>query len=129
MSLLDNVIYVVVKWHPSTNYIIFDMAKKPRIEQGWNKEYIKYRVRIQCGTFRALAKQAGVIPEYLSGALNKPQPKAEGIIARALGVSPAEIWPERYTEAVMRNHRHWRRHDNINVANFNASGGGNAVNR
>jgi len=105
------------------------MAKKPRNKQGWEKEYIKYRIRQQFGTLRALAKQAGVIPEYLSVTLNKPQPKGEGIIARALGVSPAEIWPERYTEAVMRNYRHWRRHDNINVANSSASGGGHAVNR
>lgn len=105
------------------------MTKKPRIKQGWNKEYIKYRVRLRCGTFRALAKQAGVTPEYLGATLVRPQPKGEGIIARALGVSPAEIWPERYTEAVMRNYRHWRRHDNINVANSNTGGGGHAVNR
>lgn len=105
------------------------MIKKPRNKQGWKKEYIKYRIRIQYGTLRALAKQAGVIPQYLSDTLNRPQPKGEGIIAQALGVSPAEIWPERYTEAVMRNWRHWRRHDNLKVANFNASGGDHAVNR
>ena len=105
------------------------MIKKPRNKQGWEKEYLKYRVRQQCGTFRALAKQAGVIPEYLSLTLIRPQPKGEGIIARAVGVSPAEIWPERYTEAVMRNHRHWRRHDNINAINSNANGGGQPVNR
>jgi Ner family transcriptional regulator len=105
------------------------MTKKPRIEQGWDKEYIKYRIRIQYGTIRALAKQSGVIPEYLTDTLLRPRPKGEGIIARALGVSPAEIWPERYTEAVMRNHRHWRRHDNLNIANSNASDGDDAVNR
>lgn len=109
--------------------MISDMNKKPRNKQGWEKEYIKYRIRQQFGTFRALAKQAGVVPDYLYHTLNQPQPKGEGIIARALGVSPAEIWPERYTEAVMRNYRHWRRHDNINEANFNASGSGNNVNR
>lgn len=105
------------------------MAKKPRNKQGWEKEYIKYRIRQQYGSISALAKQSGVIPEYLSVTLNKPQPKGEGIIGRALGVSPAEIWPERYTEAVMRNWRHWRRHDNINAVKFNTNDGNHTVNR
>lgn len=104
------------------------MTKKPRNKQGWEKEYIKYRIRQQFGTFRALAKQAGVIPEYLYGTLNHPQPKGEGIIARALGVSPAEIWPERYTDAVMRNYRHWRRHDNILNVKYNATASNSNVN-
>lgn len=104
------------------------MIKKPRNKQGWEKEYIKYRVRQQCGTFRALAKQAGVVPDYLAHTLNQPQPKGEGIIASALGVSPAEIWPERYTDAVMRNWRHWRRHDNLRAVKYNATDSKSNVN-
>lgn len=105
------------------------MTKKPRSKQGWEKEYIKYRIRQQFGTLRALAKQAGVTLAYLSDTLNTPHPKGEGIYARALGVSPAEIWPERYTEAVMRNYRHWRRHDNLREVKYNATASNSNVNR
>lgn len=105
------------------------MAKKTRIKQGWHKEDIKAAIRKRYGSITALAEQSGVASCYLRVALMRPQPKAEGIIARSLGESPAELWPERYTEEVMNNHRHWRRHDNLNVVKYNATTSNSNVNR
>lgn len=37
-------------------------------------------------------------PTTLTNALARPWPKGERIIAQAIGVSPAEIWPSRYAK-------------------------------
>lgn len=44
----------------------------------------------------------GLSPNTLKGALTSPYPKAERIIADALGLTPEEIWPQRYAA---RNHK------------------------
>jgi lambda repressor-like predicted transcriptional regulator len=66
---------------------------------------------------------------YLRMALLYPKPKAEGIIARALGVTPMELWPERYTDEILANHRHWRRNDNVHAVKFNTNDKDSTVNR
>lgn len=43
-----------------------------------------------------LSKANGLHPRTLNNALDRKYPKAEKIIASALGLEPAEIWPERY---------------------------------
>ncbi|WP_419792694.1 helix-turn-helix domain-containing protein [Serratia fonticola] len=52
----------------------------------------------KCGvTMRELSTKAGLAPDTLKNALNRPYPKGEKIIADALGKTPAQIWPSRYT--------------------------------
>ena len=43
-----------------------------------------------------LGIENGLAKTTVRNALDKPYPKGEQIIADALGLSPAEIWPSRY---------------------------------
>ncbi|EMX8695952.1 helix-turn-helix domain-containing protein [Klebsiella michiganensis] len=47
-------------------------------------------------TLSQLGRQHNLSPYTLKNALDKPYPKAEKIIAEAIGAKPQDIWPERY---------------------------------
>ncbi len=47
-------------------------------------------------TMRDLSIEAGLAADTLKNALYRPYPKGEKIIAQALGLDPAKIWPSRY---------------------------------
>ena len=49
---------------------------------------------------RQLSKDAGLKPDTLKNALHRAYPKGERIIAGALNVDPASIWPSRYNGGV-----------------------------
>lgn len=49
---------------------------------------------------RQLSKDAGLKPDTLKNALHRAYPKGERIIASALNVDPASIWPSRYNGGV-----------------------------
>jgi Ner family transcriptional regulator len=44
----------------------------------------------------AVSRQAGLSSSTLANTLSCPWPKGEFLIAQALGIDPAEIWPSRY---------------------------------
>lgn len=44
----------------------------------------------------SLGRVHNLSPYTLKNALDKPYPKAERIIAEAIGMTPQEIWPGRY---------------------------------
>ena len=44
----------------------------------------------------AVSRQAGLSSWTLANTLSRPWPKGEFLIAQALGIDPAEIWPSRY---------------------------------
>ncbi|MDF5005703.1 helix-turn-helix transcriptional regulator [Vibrio parahaemolyticus] len=46
----------------------------------------------------ALSRQNGLASTTLANALDRPWPKGEKIIAKALDLEPHEIWPSRYAE-------------------------------
>lgn len=89
------------------------MAKKPSTKAGMNKERIKAELRILDGSMKAFAEKRGVDERVIRRALILPQPRAEKVIAEALGTTPETLWPERYTDDVLNNPRHWRRHINV----------------
>ncbi|MBC3251523.1 helix-turn-helix domain-containing protein [Serratia fonticola] len=47
-------------------------------------------------TLAAVSRGAGLSSSTLANALLRPWPKGEWLIADALNVHPAEIWPSRY---------------------------------
>ena len=47
-------------------------------------------------TFAQLGIENGLAKTTVHNALDKPYPKGEQIIADALGLKPADIWPSRY---------------------------------
>lgn len=62
----------------------------------WHPADVVAALRKVGWTLRKLSKAHGYAPAVLSGALRRPYLAAEVIIAQAVGVSPAEIWPSRY---------------------------------
>jgi len=74
-------------------------ALKPRQSKtlsGWHAEDVKAAIRKKGLTLSALSKKHHYSDSYLRGTLIRRRPRGEEIIARFLGVSPAEIWPDRY---------------------------------
>jgi len=72
------------------------MVKKPT-PQDWHKEDIKAAIRKTGTTLRGLARSNGYRSvDSVNQALFHPYPKAERIIAVAIGVAPETIWPSRY---------------------------------
>lgn len=70
--------------------------KKPAL-QDWHRADIKAALEKAGWTLRALAIAHGSKHgTTLRQALDHPYPKAERIIAEAIGVEPAVIWPSRY---------------------------------
>lgn len=47
----------------------------------------------------AVSREAGLSSSTLANALSRPWPKGELLIARAIGVDAADIWPGRYYDS------------------------------
>lgn len=54
-------------------------------------------------TLRDLSRQAGLSPDSLRNVFTRSPPRAERIIADALGITPQEIWPSRYDDMQIKN--------------------------
>jgi len=70
--------------------------KKPALAADWHKADIICCLWKRGTSVQRLSRQNGYHPNALHLALRRPWPKAERIIARALGVTPQIIWPSRY---------------------------------
>jgi Ner family transcriptional regulator len=64
--------------------------------KAWHKEDIKAAVRKRGKTLIELSKASGHPAGTCSIALFRPHFAGELVIAEFLGVSPREIWPQRY---------------------------------
>lgn len=73
-------------------------SKKSRLLEGdWHRADIVAALHKAGTSIRALSRRHEYAePTTLSQALNRPWPKGERIIAEAIGVDPATIWPSRY---------------------------------
>lgn len=73
------------------------MAKKPAL-QDWSKAKIRYAVHSRGLTFKELALRNGYRSvDAISQCLHRPYPKAQRLLAEAIGERPENIWPSRYT--------------------------------
>ncbi|PID65857.1 MAG: DNA-binding protein [Gammaproteobacteria bacterium] len=68
--------------------------KSPR--KNWHRAYIGARLKMNGTNTAKLSRDHGYPGDALKNAYVQPWPKAEKIIASAIGVTPEEIWPERY---------------------------------
>lgn len=92
------------------------MAKKSNGPKDWTKEYIKFRIAEMFGSMSAMARCYGLHHSVIPRALRVPYPKVDRIIAKGLGVHPADIWPSRYSrESCEGNPRLWRRWINVKI--------------
>lgn len=69
----------------------------------WHPSQITCALRMKGTNLRKLSISCGYKPGTLGNALRFMYPKAERIIADAIGVNPEEIWPSRYKSRSMRH--------------------------
>lgn len=62
----------------------------------WHPADVIAALRKRGTTLAAVSRQAGLRSSTLANALCRPWPKGEWLIANALNMHPAEIWPSRY---------------------------------
>lgn len=68
----------------------------PKRGGGWHREEIKAAIRMRGISLEALSETNGLDKRSCSLALLRPHFAAELVIAEFLGVSPRQIWPQRY---------------------------------
>lgn len=74
-----------------------DLAKKASQATDWHNADIKAALEKAGWSFNQLGKQHGYnCKSALARALHAPYPRAERLIAEAIGVPPQVIWPSRY---------------------------------
>lgn len=74
------------------------MFRPSREQQGWHPEDIKAAIRKRGTTLTKLATDNGLSDSMCRAALIRPQPEADKVISRFLGVPLSELWPSRYDE-------------------------------
>lgn len=75
------------------------MGKVHKARQDWHSADIIAALHKKGTSLAAVSRQAGLSSSTLANALNRPWPKGEWLIAEAIAVHPAEIWPSRYYDA------------------------------
>jgi Ner family transcriptional regulator len=68
----------------------------PSQSRGWHREDIKAAVRKRGKSLEQLAIDNNLEPRATSSALRRPHSLAELVIAEFLGMSPRELWPQRF---------------------------------
>jgi Ner family transcriptional regulator len=71
---------------------------KKRRPKDWHRADIKAALEKAGWSLRRLSQHHGYCPGTLQTALLRPWPRAEQLIAEAIGVRPEKIWPSRYDE-------------------------------
>ena len=69
-------------------------AKKTAVD--WHRADIVAALHKKGWSLRKLSQEVGLSAGALNNALDRPWPKAERIIAAAIGEAPETIWPSRY---------------------------------
>ncbi len=64
----------------------------------WPSHYLLYRLREARTSYARISRLNGYCPTAAIMVNHQPWPKMEAIVAKALGVTPRDIWPSRYNE-------------------------------
>jgi Ner family transcriptional regulator len=68
----------------------------PPSKANWHPADIGAALKKRGWSYRRLSVHHGYSPTVFAAVVQRPWPKGERLIADAIGVPPAEIWPERY---------------------------------
>ena len=68
-----------------------------KVPSDWHQADIIASLKKAGTNMSALSEANGYSRNGLRNALYRPYPKAENIIAKAIGVTPKDIWPTRYS--------------------------------
>jgi len=74
-----------------------DMEK---LKNDWHSADIIAALRKKGTSLAAVSRNAGLSSSTLANALSRPWPKGELLIAQAINIHPAEIWPSRYYDPI-----------------------------
>jgi Ner family transcriptional regulator len=74
----------------------------PASPEDWHPADIVAALRKAGWSLRRLSVHNNRYPNSLAKALARPWPKAERLIAEAIGIPPEEIWPERHAKRLER---------------------------
>lgn len=77
--------------------------RTPKTSADWHPADVVAAVRKAGWTLRRLSIHHGYTPTTLDNALHRPWPKAERLIAEAIGANPEQVWPSRYLKKGMRS--------------------------
>ncbi|CNK21995.1 putative transcriptional regulator Nlp [Yersinia enterocolitica] len=66
------------------------------MKNDWHRADIIAALRKQGTSLTALSRSIGLSSSTLANVLVRPWPKGEWLVAEALDIHPAEIWPSRY---------------------------------
>ena len=66
------------------------------IPTDWHPARVVYELRLRGQSLRKLSRENGYSANSGKNALRAPWPRMEALIAKAIGVKPAAIWPTRY---------------------------------
>jgi Ner family transcriptional regulator len=92
-------------------------------KKGWHSEDIKAAIRKHGITLESLSEDNGLNKRACSLALIRPFWAAEMVIAEFLGVSPRQIWPQRYDPDGAYRHPKSQNHHTRRAASRNAQEG------
>ncbi len=81
-----------------------EVPKKPAERRAW----IKYQLALRGTSLARLARDRGLYRTAVQTALFRAYPKSERVISDAIGLTPAQLWPERYDDAGRPNRRRGR---------------------
>lgn len=95
------------------------------------RAWVKYQIQMQGRSMAEVAREAGVKRTALYSAFKKTYPRMEKVIADALGLPPAVVWPERYDADGLPHYRMGRPKKSIskNAQNNTPSRAGNVQRR
>jgi len=66
------------------------------MKNDWHPADIIAALRKRGSSLAAVSRAAGLSSSTLANVLTRPWPKGEWLVAEALCIHPAEIWPSRY---------------------------------
>lgn len=84
-------------------------TRKKSAPRDWHPADIVAALRKRGWSLRKLSMHHGYYPTLLTKALRSSYPRAERLVADAIGVPPEEIWPERYARRAQDTTRRGRR--------------------
>lgn len=79
----------------TTDLTTLDVPKNPAERRAW----VVYQLRIRGLSLRALGRRVGVTQQAMSNTLSGPNSHLEPIISEAIGLTPQQLFPERFTKA------------------------------
>jgi len=78
-------------------------------DQALLRAWVIYQLSIRGRSLAAVAREHGIMRQTIYQVFLRPYPRAEKIIADALGLRPQDLWPSRYDRHGLPNRRRGRR--------------------